>query len=319
MSQNPASQTKRPRLDIFKVDPTAVAADDSLGLRSAITSHLQGTPPSGPMPTRSWQSPSVRQAQGVNPASEAGKTNQLRDALAHATYLSKSGNSGQADATEVGTQLNHVDAQAASGIEHLLPTPSIRYKVVEERLSREIQALEAKLTQYLNIAKPTPAMQRQIYGLQVQYETLKEHRAQVQQQLAQLYPEGEIAFTLTHQIQFVKRQVSQSTQQSMAALSPVRLIRSTRPEVQSLVEGNTQITQLADLLEAQLRQPGASAETLSQVINQLDHQILQVDRQAQQLRSRQSWRDKANAVIHQWLDQRRDSAPIGLVKLKNNG
>ena len=311
MSQQQPSQPKRARLDLFKVDPTALDVEGSLGLQNAITSHIQSAPPA-----RSWQSPSVQkhQAESEKTSGKHSNANDLNNLLANVTYLSpKSHTAGSR--TGLGTQLNHLDTESVSGIEHMLPTPSIRYRVMEERLNREIKAIEAKVRQYENIAHPSPTIVEQLAGLQAQYQTLLEHRNHVQQGLAKLYPEGDMAFTLTHQIRFAKNRVKQSTNGAIQTFSPLRWIRSTQPEVQALTESNTQITQMAQILETQLQDPGASHESLSQVINQLDQQIANVERQANQLRERRSLRDKVNSLIHQWFASQRNSTPIGLTHL----
>ena len=190
-----------------------------------------------------------------------------------------------------GSHINKLDVDFGEGLEHLLPTPVTRYKVIKSRLIGEIAAVQARLARYLAVPHPTAETEAQVTALKERLVVLERHHEEVSVALMQMYANGTAAIqvNLWHQgaVQWVSGVTSGIASELGRWLQQVG-VGGHANEIRELC---SQINEIQNVLAEELRRPGVSSGELSHLITESDHKMRELENRARQLRE-QGWKSR---------------------------
>lgn len=169
-----------------------------------------------------------------------------------------------------GHQLYGLDTELQSGIEHLLPTPSFRYRIMKERIRRERDALEAQLKEYQALSNPSDALRDKIQTLRKKLLVLQRHENHVNYKINQLYGNHNWVFHAVNLWQKFKHQWQQGSKQFENSLNIQKALHQLDPKRAHLNNLNQRMAYLTNVLDSQLSQNTLHADELADVMNQYD-------------------------------------------------
>ena len=187
----------------------------------------------------------------------------------------------------LGGYLNKLDVNFGEGLEHLLPTPAIRYKVIKSRLNTQIAQVQAQLNRHRGVPHPTAETQAQIATLAGHLAILRAHDQEVSMRLQQMFGDGGTIVQLGHWRQAASLWAS-------GLLYGLQCWWDEKgPGVQSAAIRTLcrEIREIQTVLDEQMRRPGISPAELSHLIVESEQKIRQLEARASE--SRQSnWKNR---------------------------
>ncbi|MBY0404764.1 MAG: hypothetical protein K2X66_12760 [Cyanobacteria bacterium] len=201
-----------------------------------------------------------------------------------------------------GNQLNSLDTQLSAGLERYLPTPSIRLRIIKDRLAQEIQKLESDLQKYQSLKNPPADISQKIEGLSNRLALLKKHDSQIDQELNSLFVvKGSAVFVMTKSWMDFKDTVSQQTQKMTEKISPSYFLKKLNPEQYEMNRLNKELQGLTEVLGEHLTKQAPSSVELGTLINQYDQTVHQVEQLADHFRNKKSWRERWSDAMNRFF------------------
>lgn len=184
----------------------------------------------------------------------------------------------QHHAQDSGSQLNQMDREMTSGLEHLLPSAPTRYGLTCRRLEEEISAIKAKLHDYEALLATTPRnpmeaqnrgeLKEAIHALKSRLMVLERHYYKASMALSRIEQQK-------HPVQFAVKQPLHMVQDAMKQWwdeqNPGDILKS---DLQKRVDASYQQLQYAKaLLEAENGKPLPSPEAISNLVHQYERAL----------------------------------------------
>ncbi|MBK8189944.1 MAG: hypothetical protein IPK79_05785 [Vampirovibrionales bacterium] len=180
-----------------------------------------------------------------------------------------------------GRRLDGMDTEMNAGIEHLLPSPSIRLRIVKERLTRERIALTTRLAQYAQqyeqMKNPSPALSEQMAALESRLQIMRAHEDDVDAQLKALFLSGAPAFLWSDRFRHARQRVMRAVTTTLGLLSLDALLTRLNPKRRQRERIQAQLTDLAQMFAARQAARGAGAAEVSDIINAYDRLLTQLE------------------------------------------
>lgn len=177
----------------------------------------------------------------------------------------------------VGTQMNQVDIQTGKGLESYLPTPLTRFRVIKQRLTADIAALETQLQQYESTLTETseesrlqdPTLNSLVHAVKKRLWILRRHENRVDLALAQMTQQFGLLPQLSDQLETIGSQASQVGMALKSVFGPAS-------KLQGLIQ---QVEALGHLIEEQLSHPQPNTSVLSDLYLRYERAIRELNRQ----------------------------------------
>lgn len=176
-----------------------------------------------------------------------------------------------------GRQLNGMDTEMNAGIEHLLPTPAIRLRVVKERLVRERAALELKLEGYGQIERPSAALREEITLMQTRLATLCAHERQIDTEIRALFLSGTPDFLWSDRCQRWRRGLSHAVGHVWHWVSLTPLREKLHGERLRRERALARLHDLSQMLATHQASASPTAHEVSDIINAYDRTLVQLE------------------------------------------
>lgn len=237
---------------------TQESGSDELSLRSHIAKHFSGSDTEQPPSSSSQQADEKPPITFTRPASIT-------------------------PSIPAGHQLYGLDTELQAGIEHLLPTPSVRYRIMKERIQNERSALQKQLEEYRALKSPSDKVQEKVQTLQKKLLTLKRHEAHVDYKIHQMYGSRSWVFQAISVWQNMKSTIEAGQQKIAQALNMQQALHRIDPKRAQLNAFNQRMSYLTQVLDGQLNQKTLHADELADVMNQYDRTAKQAALLQQQL------------------------------------
>ncbi len=194
---------------------------------------------------------------------------------------------------EQGNVLHHLDSELAnSHLEKYLPTPSIRYHVMRQRITLELEKIYAELNHYRQL--PDESKQGKIAALEERVSLLQRKIFDLDQKLSRLNPFQSISKTL--------EQLGLKPFERTSKVSPRwTLIPNKRHQLrEEMAEANERLESLHHMMETQLAESTFSPQAVGQLINRFDAELKKAEKLQAALRSQKGLTSKLNDKLQAW-------------------
>ncbi len=182
-----------------------------------------------------------------------------------------------------GIQLNNLDSELAAGIEQYLPTPSIRLRVIKTRLSEEIKNLQGKIARYESMSsalspnRPNQGINETLLQLKERVRVLEQHEQKVSAELEDMYSHGTLFQQLAQGIHDVQGKLHQGLQQVNDTIPLLLNLGPMRQERLQAAQLQKDLTLYQRVLEEQMKQPTLSTDEISQIVNQSERALRELE------------------------------------------
>lgn len=229
---------------LFKQDP--IGGSPRISLRDYIAKHMSGEPVEPELPTIPSFSPQTTLP--VSPGRPISR------------HLA-------------GQRLNSLDIEMGAGLEQYLPTPLFRLRVVKKRLSDEIADIRGKLNKYAKLPEHSEELKVRMNAMQEHLFSLELHQAQVDSELELYLSNGSLLYGFMRQSQSLQGMID-----SIWVWLRQGLMKLFYGDAFETVENaNTELRMLQELFAERLRDPNTSESELSQLLNQYEQTLRQVE------------------------------------------
>jgi hypothetical protein len=183
-----------------------------------------------------------------------------------------------------GQRLNSLDIDMGSGLEQYLPTPLFRLRVVKKRLSDEIVDIRGKLNKYAKLPEQSEELKIRMDAMQEHLLTLELHQAEVDAELELYLSNGSLLYGFMQQSQAWQNVIT-----TLGGWLRQGLMKLFYGDAFATVENaNTELRLLQELFAERLRDPNTAESELSQLLNQYEQTLRQVEVGSTRLRKQKT-------------------------------
>ncbi len=191
--------------------------------------------------------------------------------------------------TRGGNRLNAIDTEWSAGIEHYIPTPTFRLRVMKERLNKELAELEDELQRYQFLNHPSEETRHKIHQLTLRVETTRLHLERVNLQLDDIMMSQSPFFNLFMKLSIFAIPLTTPWTVYWEALNRFidvhQWLRRIDPSRAQLNQYAQQLSTLNIVLEKGVNNPLVEASEISDVINQYELTVKQIEQLQTELKT----------------------------------